>query len=243
MRLRLWTPLLLCLALALASCKSRTESNTAAVGDGRAVNSGSAGGAASALPAPATADSPVAGSPVSPGDDPRQVLVKSMRALLAVKSFRARMETTAAGGRVLVTMEYVAPDRYHMKTDTSEVIIIGQDAYQNEGGSWQRMQGDVGSFVASFRDPRMVDEISRSAEVKFLGEETLDGERVLVYQYTIDSIQGRPVKSTSRTWIGAGDALPRKVDGEAEFNSMKSRTVGTYSDFGADIRIEPPAVQ
>ena len=179
--LKLKALLILCFALLLfAACKSQAPSNgnasAGADGKGSNVKSGDA-----------TADT---GSSISPSDDPREALSKSMRALFAAKSFRARMEGSAAGRSITMLMEYVAPDRYHMKSEMGEIIVVGSNAYQNMGGTWSKMPGDAGKLISNFRDPKMLDEINKSANIKFVGTDTLDGKPMLVYQYTIDANQG-----------------------------------------------------
>jgi hypothetical protein len=86
----------------------------------------------------------------------------------------------------------------------------------------------------------MIDELTKNAQVKFLGPEVLDGTPTLVYEYTLANAFGTNMTSTSKTWIGASDSLPRKSETEAEINKQKSKTVITFYDYNASINIEPP---
>ena len=99
-------------------------------------------------------------------------------------------------------------------------------------------------MISQFRDPKMLDEISQSTEVKFVGPDVVDGSPALVYQYTTAVGQNKELKATAKTWIGATDGLPRKTETEGDVNMMgkqlHTKTIITYSGFNSDIKIEAP---
>ena len=180
-------------------------------------------------------------APAATNENAVDFMAKAMRAQFEAKSYRARMESSFAGQNTSRIVEFVAPDRFHMTGDMDEMIIVGSATYRRaKGGQWQKFPADVGSMVTAFRDPKMIDEMTKNAEVKFLGPEVLDGTPTLVYQYTMTNAFGTNITSTSKTWIGASDSLPRKTETEAEINKQKSKTIITYYDYNAGINIEPP---
>jgi hypothetical protein len=143
--------------------------------------------------------------------DPRADLVKSMKASLDVKSFRKRITTTnSSGSNINSTIEFVAPNRAHITQDMTlsngsnvkkEMIITDKDSYVKNGDvSWQKSPMDLGDFLTQFRDPKIIDELTEKAEVKYLGTDTLDGAPMLVYQYTIKDLLGKGNNMVTKAW-------------------------------------------
>ena len=189
------------------------------------------------------------------GANPRAELTAAVRAQLGAQSYRAQMQSSTSNGMTSTTViEYVAPDRYHMTQDAQlpggntfkqETLIVGKDTWmRRQGGAWQKFPVDVGQIVAQFRDPKMLDELAKSSDIKFVGPDTVDGAPALVYEYTLTGELAKNFKGTARTWIGATDNLPRKTESEGEMEFMgkplKTKTTITYSDYNASIQIEPP---
>jgi hypothetical protein len=209
-----------CSLLVAAGCATPSTNNGNATGSAPNAN----GGAATAA-----------------NENPLDTLTKAIRAQFDAKSYRARMESSFAGQNMTRVVEFVAPDRFHMTSDMDEIIIVGPVTYRREkGGQWQKFPVNVGSMVNAFRDPKIIDELTKSTDIKFLGPDVLDGTPTLVYQYTVTNAFGTGMASTSKTWIGAADSLPRRSEVEAEINKQKSKTIITYYDYNASINIEPP---
>jgi hypothetical protein len=216
-------PALCCFLLVAAGCSSPSAGNGNLRGN--ANESHANAGAASS----------------SANESPVDFMKKAMRAQFDAKSYRARMESSYEGQNSTRIMEFVAPDRFHMTSDIDEIIIVGSATYRRtKGGPWQKFPADVGGMVTAFRDPKMIDELSKNTEIKFLGTDVLDGTPTLVYQYTTTNAFGSGMTSTSKTWIGTADSLPRKSEVEADVNNQKSKTTITYYDYNAGISIEPP---
>ena len=226
--------LLCCLLLAGAACSNTRTDNA---------------GGNSAAP-PATSTKAAAG-----GVNPRAELSAAVKAQLEAKSFRADMQaSTSNGTNSTMVVEYVAPDRFHMTQDAQlpgrgsvkqEFIIVGKDTWLKMGdGAWQKFPVDVGQIVAQFRNPKVLDQLAQNADIRFVGTDTLDGTPALVYEYTLTGELAKEIKSTAKTWIGATDNLPRKIETEGELQSMgkpvKTKTTIIYTGYNSDIKIEPP---
>ena len=69
---------------------------------------------------------------------------------------------------------------------------------------------------------------------------------MLVYQYSLGDRDGAGLKTSAKTWISRSDNLPRKTESEGTINlagkQVNTRTITTYYDYGADIKIERPRV-
>ncbi|MBA3243524.1 MAG: hypothetical protein H0T60_20055 [Acidobacteria bacterium] len=204
-----------------------------------------------------TASAPVAGGGagagagvVSASDKPLDVMTKAIRSQLDAKSYRARMEQSASNGtNITMQVEHVSPDRDHVVMDAKtggqntkvEYIIVGKDTYTRMGdGPWTKSPMDMGGMLNSFRDPKVIEDLTKGAEVKFIGPDTLGGMPMLVYQYTLDNFGGVAMKSVTKTWVAVSDGMPRKSESDGEFQGTKSKTFITYSDYNADIKIELP---
>ena len=228
----------LCSLLLAAACASSPTggNNNDAGGSGAPATAGGAGGGGARA--------------ISENDKPLDVMTRAMRAQLDAKSYRAHVTSTLADGTAnKMIIEYVAPDRYRMINDVQvggksvnqEFIIVGNGSYiKAPNGQWIRSPVDASEIVKGFRDPKMLDELAKTADVKFVGAETLDGAPMLIYQYTQTNPMGLKMKSTAKTWLSVADGLPRKTESEGEFDGKKTKTLVTISDYNSDIKIESP---
>ncbi|HWN98017.1 MAG TPA: hypothetical protein VNS63_01975 [Blastocatellia bacterium] len=180
--------------------------------------------------------------PVSREDNPVDVLSRAINAQLEAKSFRARMLTSIDGGKESTRMvECVAPDRFHITGDQDEMIMAGGNVYmKNPGGEWTRLLFDPTEMMNQIRDSKRLDEIRKSTDVALVGADTVEGVPTLVYRYSMKDPFGMKFTSNCKMWVGLTDSLPRKMEVEGEFNKMKTKSVVTYYDYGADVKIEPP---
>jgi hypothetical protein len=126
-----------------------------------------------------------------------------------------------------------------------ETLVVGNETWMKMGDTpWQKFPVNMGELITQFRDPKVIDELTKGAEVRFVGPDVVDGAPTMVYQYTLNEPQEKGFKSTAKTWVGVADNLPRKTESEGEMNIMgkqvNTKTNVTYSDYGADIKIDRP---
>ncbi|HST23915.1 MAG TPA: hypothetical protein VLR90_22600 [Blastocatellia bacterium] len=178
-------------------------------------------------------------TPASTNANPTDAMTASFKAQFDAKSYRIRMESLSENHTTIA--EYVAPDRFHMAAPMNEMIIIGSDTYTKAPtGQWQKVPLNANQMISMFRDSKMVEELRNNTSVKFLGTDSLDGMPVKIYEYTVKNAYGTNMTSTSKAWISANDNLPRKMEVQADVNGKPSKTVITYYDYNADIKIVPP---
>lgn len=190
-------------------------------------------------------------------NDPRADLIKSIRKNLEAKSYRMRnMITSSNGYNSRKTGEFVAPDRMHIITETDmpgsatvqrEIIYIGKESYVRAGDSaWQKSEFGMGDVIAQMRDPKLIEEITQNAEVKYLGNDTLNGAPMLIYQYKMKDVLGTGINSVSKVWIGATDNQQYQRESESDSESETTgkmnhtKSTSTFYDYNTDIKIEPP---
>ena len=217
-----WLVLMFILAVMMAAgCNGPAANNSA----------GNTGGPANANAAPD------AGGAAASMD----ALTNSISTLLNARSFRARLDATLDGEEMARTVEYVAPDRFRMASEADETVIVGSNAWMRQhNGAWQKLPIDTGQIIAAVRNPQMIEQIRRSAEVKLVGPDVLDAKPMTVYQYTIRNAMGTDLTSHTKAWISTADNLPRRIETETEAKGKTSKATITYFDYNADIKIEPP---
>lgn len=202
----------------------------------------------------------VSGSTTSPsaaraGADARAGLSKAMKAMLAARSYRARVESSTSSGTTSTTLvEFASPDHFHLTREVTvagraprhqETIILGNDTWMKMGETpWQKFPLNLGDLITQFRDPKILEQIARSIDVKVIGAEALDGSQTTIYGYTLTDSDNRQSDITARTWVGVADSLPRKTESESDGNlggrQIHIKGTVTYYDYEADIKIERP---
>lgn len=200
-------------------------------------NSPSAPNSNAASPGTSPSTNPDRAGAISPSGDPAADINAMADRFLAEKSFRAKM--TGKGDKDFRTdLEFVAPDRFHMKTGPGlETVIIGKDVYLSMGDSWQKMPGGLGSSVPDLRAAFDKEGRKWFSDVRFAGEETVDGVPALVYQYK-NRGAGNAGENDSKIWISKADGLPLKL--EATYKSGTLRSMLIEYEYDPNIKIEVP---
>lgn len=168
---------------------------------------------------------------------PKDALHDAFSKFLAAKSFRATV-TDVKKGQQLSAMEFVAPDRYHMKTgDGPETFIIGDDGYMNVNGRMMKMPIPVGKIIGQYRNREFLHEMENGMSIDDLGSDMLDGEAAHVYHYIVT----QPGKADCKTWISDATGMPIQIESQGSFMGVKSTTRVRYGNFNdPDIRIDAP---
>ena len=90
----------------------------------------------------------------------------------------------------------------------------------------------------------MIDEITKSVDVKVIGTEVVEGTQTTIYQYTLGDPNNKDFHTNAKTWVAAVDALPRKTESEADLNlggkQIHTKSIITYYDYEAEIKIDKP---
>jgi hypothetical protein len=130
-------------------------------------------------------------------------------------------------------VEFVAPDRYRMRTPMGDVVIVGATTYLNAGGQWLQMSmPQVRDSLATLRRPAAITDSLTHAKITDLGAARLDGKPV--HRWKIATVlNGTRVLSTM--WVGI-DELPYRND----IVTDKGKVTVLYSDYNAPIKIAAP---
>ncbi len=170
-----------------------------------------------------------------------------MRAQLAQKAFRMTMTSEDGGKTTTMTMEYVAPDSLHSKTEATEFIVVEGATYiKGADGKWQKTPMDMSGMISQALSPEIVDEMAKNITVeklKFVGPDLIDGKPMWVYRYeTTMDLAGTKIDSTAKVWLGALDKLPYRQESESDSivnKGGKTKSTIVY-EYDSGIKIEAP---
>lgn len=180
------------------------------------------------------------GSGASSGGDPTTELKASAKKFMDLKSFSAKMEGMGQT-EIRSQVDFIAPDKFHVTylggTGAGmELIYIGSDSYMKSGGKWTKTPGDAKS-IPNLRDSFTEEGLKSLTDVKFEGEDTVDGKPALVYTYkNVTPVGNYPF--TSKSWVSKSTGLPIKIYVEYSNGMLKNMTVNYNTE--SPVTIEPP---
>lgn len=101
-----------------------------------------------------------------------------------------RMETSmiTENGPTNMVIDYVLPDRMHQKVNvvgqpvTQEIILIGKEAWSNEGDGWRILPKDITDQLVTQMQDNVVAQQSDVGNYSCKGRVKLDGKDVLSYK-------------------------------------------------------------
>ena len=159
---------------------------------------------------------------------------------LAEKMFRAKMRGTG-DKEVTTDLEFVAPDRFRVKTGPGlETIVIGKDVYLSMNGSFTKLPGAMGNTVPDLRATFNKEGRKWFSDVRYVGEESVNGEASLVYEYK-NKGEGSRGENDSKIWIAKDDGLPLKIESRYKTGDLKTMTI--EYEYDPNIKIEIPATK
>ena len=174
---------------------------------------------------------------VAPSGDPSADINRMADAFLSRQSFSAKM--IGSGSTPLnMELEYVAPDRFRIKNAQGpQTVIIGRDVYIQLGDRWIRSPEKLNSPLVDIRKTWDKEGRKWLSDVKYVGEDTIDGEPVYAYTYHNKGLEGVG-ENDSKIWISKSGALPVRIEANYKSGTLKSMRIDY--DYDAKISIEPP---
>ena len=175
------------------------------------------------------------------GADPREDVVQASKKFIALPAFSAKMDGVGQG-EIKSQVDYVAPDRFHIKylagnASGMEMIIIGNQTYMKTGDKWSKLPASGNSSMPTLRDSFTEEGLKSLSDVKYEGEDSVDGKPAAVYSYkNVTPVGNYPF--TSKIWIGKESGLPMKLFVEYANGTLKNMTVNY--DAESPVTIEAP---
>lgn len=181
-----------------------------------------------------------AGGSATGGADPREDVVQASKKFIDLPYFTANMEGIGQT-EIRSQVAYLAPDRFHVKylggTGAGmEMIWIGKEMYMNANGKWSKMP-DSNTSIPTLRDSFTEEGLKTLTDVKFEGEDSVDGKPALVYSYKNSTPVGNH-PFTSKIWVGEDSGVPIKIYVEYTNGTLKHMTVNY--DTESPVTVEPP---
>jgi hypothetical protein len=171
-------------------------------------------------------------------------IVNASKAQLAAKSWRVKSNIESNGVSILGTLDYAAPDRYHLTTSTIEMISIGSKSYMKQNGTWVETPLNVTSLIGSLMNSALPQELQNNITgAKLIGPDTLNGKPMSVYQFnntmTANNIN---IATTTKLWVGESDGLPYQEVIQGNLNGIKTTTTNLV-EYDPKIQIQDPTAK
>jgi hypothetical protein len=169
-------------------------------------------------------------------------VMKAAQAQLAQKGYRVRITSESGGTKTDMNVEFVAPDRYHIVSPATEMIIIANKTYMKQDAAWVQVPMDMSAMLEQMQDPALMMEATglKLRNVNYKGAEDVDGVAADAYEYDSTlSMQGTAYDSHSQLWVDRKSGLPLKSVGTSELSGIKSVTTSLY-EYPVDLKIEAP---
>ena len=159
----------------------------------------------------------------------------AMTAQLEAPQLRSSVTMDIDGETSTSIIDYVAPDRFRVQNETSEIIVIGDTTYQNDGNGWDILEVNMAAIINQYRNASILEKITLS-NLQVLTDETLDGKPCTVYSYTQD-FEG--IVSEDKLWVEKSTGLPLKLESQGDVLGTASRSVTLY-DYDSGLEIAAP---
>lgn len=172
--------------------------------------------------------------------DPKADVVAASKKFIGLPAFSAKMDGEGQTP-IKSQVDYVAPDRYHVtylggNGAGMELIYIGNQSYIKTGGKWTKMPGNA-QAIPKLRDSFTEEGLKTLSDVKFEGDDSVDGKPALLYSYkNVTPVGSYPF--TSKIWIGKDTGVPMKIYVEYSNGMLKNMTVNY--DTESPVKIEAP---
>lgn len=154
--------------------------------------------------------------------------------------FRVRTTTTSKGKSLSSSMEVRWPDRFHMKTEQSEMVILPSGTWLNANGNWMKLPMDMKKVIAQFTPEVMEKSMKGTKNVEFIGLDQVNGKPVKVYTFDFDmELMGIHSSGSSKLFLSTVDGYPLRMESHGKARGQESDTVVEY-EYDDSIRIQAP---
>lgn len=170
--------------------------------------------------------------------DPRAEVVAAFEKAMDDGSYRMHMSADTRKGKVESTMDVQWPDRFRMKTDGGEFIILPSGTWMNMGGQWMKSPVNMGQMIQGYTKDAMEQGVAAIQQVTLMGEERVQGCDAKHYSYSAKG-EFMGVKSDAETevWVCQDSGLPIQLKSNER---GKKDVVTMVYDWDADIDIRAP---
>lgn len=170
--------------------------------------------------------------------DARAEVLAAYQAAMASSSYRMVIEINNKRGPIRSQMDVQLPNRFHMKTDEVEFIVVPEGTWINAGGRWMGVPVDMSKQMQGFRIEDIEQAATNIPTVEKAGSEDIDGCSSTLYRYAATSnVAGR--KSDDDYELAVCDATGKPVRLRTTPKSKGDSVIIRY-DFDTPISIVAP---
>ncbi|MCI1730419.1 MAG: hypothetical protein LKM32_13880 [Chiayiivirga sp.] len=170
--------------------------------------------------------------------DAREEVMQAYEKAMAEESYRVQSRSEHRGRTQQSTIDIQPPDRFHMRSPESEVIVLPGGTWMNQGGQWMKLPMDMSSMIKSLTLSAMRDGANSVQDVREIGSGSVNGCDATTYAYRAEAkVMGVAAAADVELSICSTSGLPTRV--VSTDSKSKSRSVIDY-DFDAAIDIRAP---
>ncbi len=175
--------------------------------------------------------------------DPKAEVFAAWDAMIAAKSYRASIETTANDQVFKQTIEMIIPERMRMTGGPGgDFVITPEGAWiKIPGQGWTDAPPGTSAMSKQFMSPEFVVKAKAGVKsVKALGAESIGDRDVKTYQIEqVMTMMGIESRSTTKLFVDAKTGRPVRQEVESAAMGRSSRTVQDI-EYVADLQINSP---
>lgn len=178
----------------------------------------------------------------------RDEVAASLQKLRNSSWFRMETSMITENGPTEMTVDYVLPDRMHQKVTVAgqpvkqEVILIGAEAWSNEGDGWRILPQDITTQLVSQMKDNVLTEQSDVGNYACKGKTKLEGKDVMSYKLEDEppeNAQGTKNEAFRMFYVDALTGLPLRNAIISPGREDKPLFKTSYT-FPLDLKIEAP---
>ena len=164
----------------------------------------------------------------APKDDLHAAYVR----FLAMKSFRADIDSTSGKYKSKSVVEFQAPDRYRISNDKhAPSLIIGGAMYMNMNGKMMKIpMPGLKDMLGQYRNADILKELEAGTVVESLGNEIINKQMTKKYRYSTT----KPHVSNNIMWVASnGNVVQIETTGTLSKTTFHSLI--RYSEYNSPI--------
>lgn len=169
--------------------------------------------------------------------DAREDLVAAFHKAMSKGHYTAQVLTEAKGRPYQSRVAVIFPDRFHLRTPDSEMVILPEGTWMQAGGQWMKVPMDMSRMIRSYSKEAMENGMAGIREVRVEGSEEVEGCLADLYHYEASG-EFMGVKSASRlvAAVCRDSGLPVRLVSTGE----RGEKVTILYDFDSEVTIRPP---
>jgi hypothetical protein len=181
-------------------------------------------------------------TPNQAADNARNAIIATVGKLQHAGPFHIHSVTTTEDGKSeFLDGDVILPDRFHITSAGAEILIVADQAYSKQGGSWVKLETDAGSLVSELIGDLSGQLIQGITHALLVHPEAIDGTPAHEYQYQSSVIvAGEKFVSANQIWISDASGLPVHQETSAVLSGVQTTTVQEIR-YDPSIKIDAPS--